>query len=944
MIGSPGTLVCPVLVGRDRELAEAHAYLTVALEGGGNPVLVAGEEGIGKSRLLTELLTSPQAVACAQVRAVCLRPDLDEPYALVMQFVRAAGGRLLGLPVDDADQVGRQTRRIEDALRTILDQLAGDRQLILVAEDLHWSDQASLEVLLALAQHPGRVVSAYSYRPEPASPALAGFLAELNRLRLAREIRLEPLGRTGIAQLIRGTLDTPAGIPGALLDDIVAATGGNPFLAEEILRSLVESGALAHVDGEWRYSRNSSAFVPRSLRQAIEVRLLPMGSDVIRTATLLAALGQAMSLDQLARISGGDETDLLAAVRVLVQGQLVVQRDDGTFTYRHALTRQAILARLLEPERRALHRRLVQALAADPASPPSLLAYHWSRAGEPVAAAPYALQAARRAAAFDAHREAISNFELVLEGGAESPAEIQAALGDHHAALGEYELALGHYEQARQLTAHLDDPVRAAELDLRTGDAYAHLHRWDEAQPHLATASATLPRSHPRRWRADLWLGVLAESRGQLQLAEAVLAGALAAPAVTEPIGRMAIEHALAVARGRRGDWEGAERAEAALLQAPALPLADWGAVAHDVLSNLGELASHRGQLEAARAHFVAALELAVKHRLLPAQMTARWLLAHIALSGLGRWHEARAELAEVQAFGAPALAEAARTFELWLDGHWEQALAAGLEDWRRVEASGDLALQPGAACRLADVLLALGRPQQALSLVRPILDRARAANARTFRVQLAPRALTALARLGDPTVGQLCDAELALANELGARPAAAMILRARAIAHRTAGRWADAFADSEAAARAFDAMAMAYESASALREAGLIRLARGRRGDREKATEYLERGRDLYVEIGATRDAESTDGILSAAGLIASIGRGPGPLSAREVDVAKLVAEGLSNREIASQLFIAEKTVAHHVGAILCKLRFGSRAEIAAHVARGGLRPQLGS
>jgi DNA-binding CsgD family transcriptional regulator len=207
------------------------------------------------------------------------------------------------------------------------------------------------------------------------------------------------------------------------------------------------------------------------------------------------------------------------------------------------------------------------------------------------------------------------------------------------------------------------------------------------------------------------------------------------------------------------------------------------------------------------------------------------------------------------------------------------------------------------------------------------------------YEAELVPRELAALARLGDPDCAAACDVALRLTQQLGARPATAMILRARALAHRAAGRWPEAFEDSDRAAGAFAEMSMLYESAVTLREAGLIRLARGRRGDREKATEYLERGRQLFAEIGDRRDVEAIEGTLSAAGLAVPTGRGPGPLSSREVDVAELVARGLSNREIAIQLFITEKTVAHHVGAILFKLGFSSRAEIAAYVARGEIR-----
>jgi DNA-binding CsgD family transcriptional regulator len=274
--------------------------------------------------------------------------------------------------------------------------------------------------------------------------------------------------------------------------------------------------------------------------------------------------------------------------------------------------------------------------------------------------------------------------------------------------------------------------------------------------------------------------------------------------------------------------------------------------------------------------------------------------------------------------------------FEHWLHGRWEQAVEPWLRAWaEHIEPSGDLEALAAYGRRIADLLLALDRAGEALALVEPVLRRLRAVGANSYELQLAPREAEALARLGDARAAEACEISLDLARRLGGRPAEALLLRARGLAHRGAGRWIEAFDDFEAAFELLNLLRMPYEAGRTLREAGLARLARGRKGDRERAAEHLRAARARFADVGAARYEAVTSGILSAAGLAERSERGAGPLSAREREVAELVAQGLSNRDIAERLFITEKTAAFHVGSILTKLGFDSRSQIAAYIAR---------
>ena len=906
---------------------------TASISGG--LILLAGEAGIGKSRLLAELLAAPDASALRQLHVACLEPDRTQPYALILEIVRAAGGRTSELLAGRMSEAERQVRRVQEVLRDILNRASGGCPLVLAAEDLHWSDEPSLNVLLGLAQRLDRLVLALTYRLEAQSAALAGFLAEVNRLRMGHAIALQPLNRTDVARMVRAILELDRPVSGAFLDELMAATDGNPFLVEEVLRALVDGGELEWNGSGWR-RRPGPLRVPGSLRQAIDARLLRQPADVVHVAELAAVVGRVVAIGLLRRLSGLDERGVLAALRALTECQVLRASPSGELTFRHALIREGVLARLLKPERRLLHRRVAEVLGTESGTAPAILAYHWSQAGEAATAAPYALQAAEQASALHAHREAIGHYEVALAGGAGPTAELLVALGDHHEALSESDAAIARYQEAGTLGAGAGDTTAIARMHLRIGVAYAHERRRSEALENLTKAFSGLPNHHPERWRTGLQLALQLAAVGNYEQAEATLEETLRCAGHESALARLRINYELGGLRAVRGDWTALDAA--ALLAVGEVQEESDEALAlrHDAHAALGTVGYYRGAFDVSLEHFTACLGIAEQRGLTSDQALAHWNRATNALYNLGRWREARAGLADLQALGASMLSECAEWFEQWLDGRWEEAAKAWLHAWSHfMQPSGDLEVYAAHGRRIADILLALGRAQEAHSLLVPALERIRAARAHSFELQLVPREVEALARLGDPRTATVCEAGLELARKLGGRPAEALLIRGRALAFRASGLWAEAFADFEAAQELLNALPMSYEAARTMRETGLARLARGRRGDRERGAHALQSARRLFADLGATRDEAATGGILSAAGLASRAERGPGPLSVREHEVAELVAQGLSNRDIAGRLFITEKTAAFHVGAVLNKLGFNSRAQIAAYVAR---------
>jgi predicted ATPase len=443
--------ISPQLFGRDAELAELEGWLDTAGADQGRVLLVGGEAGVGKSRLVDEALQMPVARSYAHLRAGCLEGDEAEPYALIRALVVAAGGSPADLSLMPAPEAERQVRQVQQALSPLLHQASGQDPLLVAVEDIHWSDAPSLQVLLALTLQADRVHFLLSYRPQPVTPGLAAFLADISRLRLASSISLQPLSAAATARMVRAMLNLQEMLPTALLDEVIAATEGIPFLVEELVHTLIQRGDLAPDGSGWRFRPGSALAVPASLRHSIEARLLLLPPAVVEVGEQAAVLGQELHLDRLARLSALDEPALFAAVRALIAAQILVRRPDGTVAFRHALTREALRTRPLPAERQALHRHVAHLLEEESEASAAMLAYHWSKAGDQRRAAAYALQAARRAAAINAHREALAHYEVALSGAAAPRVDILTALGDHHEALGEHEQAVARYEEAQAL-------------------------------------------------------------------------------------------------------------------------------------------------------------------------------------------------------------------------------------------------------------------------------------------------------------------------------------------------------------------------------------------------------------------------------------------------------------------------------------------------------------
>ena len=492
------SVICPVLIGRTPQLDLLDRLIAEVMSGHGQTVLIAGEAGIGKSRLTAEASARFRAhqAAADQLEARiltgrCFEPDRVLPYAPLLDVLRADlagrspaeiatlfgpdGAALARLLPEIAELLPssapqppiapeQDQRQLTLALARCFTRLgahpddAGQSARLLIIEDLHWSDEASLEVLLALARHvPAQpMLVLLTYRSDEVRPELAAFLAALDRERLGTEIHVPRLSIGDVDAQIRTIFDLQRAVSAEFLGTIYTVTEGNPFFIEETLKSLIAAGDIVLTNDAWDTKSLSELRLPRSVQLAVQRRLDQVSSDAREVLTLAALPAGDSILTCLRELTNHDEAALVRLIKQLINAQLVVEESADVFAFRHALTRTAVEADLLARERRALHRVIAEALerryAATSDKHLADLAEHFF-AGEVWASAlEYAQRAGEQAQALYAPRAARTQFDRAIEAaqrlGQPPSFELYRARGHAHHVLGDFEAALDDYTQA----------------------------------------------------------------------------------------------------------------------------------------------------------------------------------------------------------------------------------------------------------------------------------------------------------------------------------------------------------------------------------------------------------------------------------------------------------------------------------------------------------------
>jgi DNA-binding CsgD family transcriptional regulator len=991
----------PRLVGRAEELARLAAALSEAAVGQPRTVLLGGEAGIGKSRLLAEFSGRAREQGARVLVGACLQ--LGEgtlPFAPVSQALRqldlatleavvGAGRAELARLVPDlgpadaaAPATGEQARaRLFERLLGVVGRLAAERPLVLVVEDLHWADRSTLDLLAFLVPNLGgvKVVLVASYRSDepgrrrPLRPWLTG----LGRHAGVERFELGRLGRAELEGLLAGITGT---VPAArLVDEVLARSEGNPFFAEELLAA----GPVG-----------SPGVLPAALHDLLAVRIDALSrpaQDVLRVA---AVAGRRVGHGLLAAACGLDQAELLVALREAVEHHVLVPHPDGEgYAFRHARLQEVIQADLLPGERRQLHATLARSLTAHPelasgtpAQTAAELATHWYEGRDLGRALPAAVAAGVAAEQALAFAEAQHHFEraaglwprapgAAAELAARERLDRVALLG--RAAEAAYRVARSDRAVALLRTAlnelHAQaDPLRAGVLTARL----ANFLRSSGEQGAFALyeeAVALVPPEPPTPERAQVLAayGQALMLSPRLQEARSVCEQAIK---VARAAGARAAEgHArntLGVVLAHLGDPPaGIAQLEEARRIAVDLH-ENHGFDVEDVLradANLGDLYDLTGQLERAAMVALRGVDEARQHGL--ERSFGAWLVSDgvAALIKLGRWDDADERLQatvtlEPSGLAAIFLRQTLATLEV---GRGELDLAAEhLASARRIVGRTHVGAQHLGPLyqELAHAAVWQGRHADARAAVAAGLsaclgvDGARYA-AGLYRVGVRAEADQAERARARHAPDQDADARRVAAERLeGARALVAPwgpefeadLATCEAEWTRVVGepdpeRW-------QAAVDAWDTAGQPYPAAYArwhLAEALLTR-----RGARAAATTALRSAHQTAERLGAAALRRELEGLARRARVDlaappaadqATPTRAAGPfgLTPREREVLALVADGRSNPQIAQALFISVKTADTHVSNILAKLGVASRGEAAAVAHRGGLVDQ---
>ncbi|MBV9416195.1 MAG: AAA family ATPase, partial [Solirubrobacterales bacterium] len=421
---------CPRLVGRGAEQASLAAALDGLAEGRGTCLLIVGEPGIGKSRLLAE------AVAEAERRDIWVLSGRATPVGGAVPYESVTGALLHGLrsrplpePADrDSLRAGLATLLpgfvegppvthspvlLGETVLRLARSAGGARGTLIVLDDLHWACGDTLAIAEYIADNAELepVVLIATLRPQGTAFALAD---ALERRRSANVLTLARLDTPAVAEMAAACLseEGESEPPEALVELISAQAEGLPFLIEELVSGLIDRGALVHRGGGWELAAELPTDVPSSFAQMVGERMAELRAEHRNVIEIAAVLGRDFDWTALPALAGAQAGDVLQALSTAVDLQLVEELIGDRFRFRHALTVDAILERMLESQRSRLAGRMLDELVAgsEPVRDrPELLAHLAAQAGRNAQAARYLIEEARRALSAGALATAIAN-------------------------------------------------------------------------------------------------------------------------------------------------------------------------------------------------------------------------------------------------------------------------------------------------------------------------------------------------------------------------------------------------------------------------------------------------------------------------------------------------------------------------------------------------------
>jgi DNA-binding CsgD family transcriptional regulator/tetratricopeptide (TPR) repeat protein len=949
------------LIGRDTELATLRNLLGLAAQGAGQVVLLTGEAGVGKTRLLDEALAN-QPCAVLTGRA---REDSNPPYGPITGVLRSCFRYLptdpirrepllthLGHLLPELGPAGAEPAEdtlIEAILRLIV-LTATETCCVVHLEDLHWADTATLEMLAVLAdrlQHE-RVVLIGTYLSDdlPRGHPLRRLRNELRRTRRLKEIMLEPLRREDSLMVVAQALGTAP--TSALADLIIDKTGGIPLYLEELSQALLDGGHLEQTPRGLALRPGSTVPLPESIRDAMLLRLDVLSEDARRQLEIAAVVGLEFPLSLISGLSSSER-----GLDELMERQVLVETAPGRAAFRHALLRDAVRAEITWSHRRALHRAVGEALSTQGAEP-EVIAEHWLAANELPRARAALLASAHHSCRVHAYRDAGRAVSRALDIWPE-----------------------GHDEAER--VAALEQAAHCAQLGGQLAEA---VRAWREVVSSPLLVEDTLRRAAALRSLATVY-----SLQGASEHSIEMRRQASAAFESVDKIADAAIEILAAALRltstsqlagaldAARQASELAEKAAAHDTQARALGLQ-------------GEILAMQGKFEDGRETAQAGLSLALRHNESEAASDVYRRLAN-SLTSASDYNAARKVYSTALDFcrtnGIEVYAQvclSCMSYVLFMSGDWKQAQdvceevmhSSDSPPGSRITAEGILGMVRGyrgetrlarrhlrkalADARRSNIVLMELCAHWGLAVVDDFDDMAESSEANFLRV------LDCLDRTQDThdMIAPVCSA-VAFFAERGMDAEANRSAEALAhIAGATAGTEAMAglayalgetallnneltvaLSQFEQALVHLETLDIPLARARVYRRLGLTQL---RVGTLEAGIVNLRSAYRIVRKLGSRPLAARIAADLAALGETAEERRSselPGPamlqgLTQRQLEVARLVAGGLTNKEIAQKLFLSPRTVDMHVANILVRLDCRSRTEAVRRATEFGL------
>lgn len=469
------------LFGREREQAELRSRFNDAVSGTGSLVLIAGDAGIGKTSLIRSLVREAATEHVDVLNSACYDLTVTPPYGPWIEiFSRLGEEAAVPLPVDDASlstyQASSQDALFTEAFDAIAS-AASRRPLVLILEDMHWSDAASVEFLRYVSRriqdHPVLIVCTYRDVELSRQHPLRANLPAMIRESEATRINLRPLDDASVAELVSNQYGLTLTDQARLVTYLQQRAEGNPFFIEELLRSLEEKGHISPQGSVWSVGNLTRIPVPDLVQQVIDGRLSRIESEHRQLLAVAAVIGQDIPLDVWKPASGASDDELAEAIQYATDLQILEDApDSGALRFTHALVREALYLELGLPQRQRLHRIVGETLAARPSAEPDSVAYHLQEANHEQAAE-WLMRAGERAHQLYAWRTAAERFEAVLHllGSTPEVAQVQGWLS--------YKIGLLlTYADVERSIAYLQTAERLAlECQDRHLEAYARADR-----------------------------------------------------------------------------------------------------------------------------------------------------------------------------------------------------------------------------------------------------------------------------------------------------------------------------------------------------------------------------------------------------------------------------------------------------------------------------------